>query len=386
MEQAVEIKLPKEAESSKKKSKRTFWLPIFALFLGIVLGAVTFLGKNILEVTGVGYDLSDAILALKNGVSAEVATRPYNRGVDEALSSENFKAENLEIYYDAEFVEGVNFTERINQLTEVGYKTETINLINQKLSDDEIAWLEKQGYLKKLPEMLKLDYFRAENLERYLKEVRNNKTGVETAVIRVNIGLDLEPYDDATEVTDLDNLMLVNKYHFLGENFLPANLKAIRQDCVKNGQKLQLTEVAQVSFEEMCLAARKAGLSLVANSAYRGYREQEEVLKDSATQFGQEYAEEYVSRPGFSEHQTGLALDLAAQNSDYFPVTPEYQWALDNAAQFGFILRYPEGKTEITGFNPEAWHFRYVGKPIAEKITSQNLTLEEYLATHSDLF
>ena len=93
------------------------------------------------------------------------------------------------------------------------------------------------------------------------------------------------------------------------------------------------------------------------------------------------YADSCSARKGHSEHQTGLAVDVEGENKDYdlFENTKEFDWMNKNAHLYGFILRYPQNKTNITGFKFEPWHYRYVGKEIAKKIYEKKITLEEYL-------
>ena len=406
------------------------------LVTGVVLGTAGFFGFWAMRLLGQGYDWGDIGVVFSNQLQNEVATRPYSETVDEALTSEEFQVDNLERYYEVEFAEVEDLTGRINRLTEVGYGVDEIEAVNRKLGDESVEWVVEQGYLAELGEMLGLDYFWEENLARYVAAleksgedsaeeteaggndsatdgassyVKSRRAEIETengvvfgggtvtvtevetdnavaagkvenAVVRVNIGLDLEPYEDVTEVEGFDTLMVVNKYHHLDKEYLPEEITEVRQDCVKGSERAELAGVAAEAFEEMCLAARTEGLGLVANSAYRGYEEQEEVLEEQTEQFGAAYAAEYVSRPGFSEHQTGLALDVAAADAEVFKGTPEYNWMLKNAAKYGFILRYLEGKEEITGYGAEAWHLRYVGTEVAEEITEKGETLEEYIA------
>ena len=102
---------------------------------------------------------------------------------------------------------------------------------------------------------------------------------------------------------------------------------------------------------------------------------------------GSDYAEHCSAKPGHSEHQTGLAVDVEGSNHDYddFENSKEFAWMKKNAHLFGFILRYPEGKTTITGFKYEPWHYRYVGKDVAKIIYEENLTLEEYYDKYINL-
>src|SRR5699024_5056985 len=97
---------------------------------------------------------------------------------------------------------------------------------------------------------------------------------------------------------------------------------------------------------------------------------------------GAEMADTYSARPGHSEHQTGLAFDLN-EISDAFAGTPEAEWLAEHAHEYGFIIRYPADKEDITGYSYEPWHVRYLGKEIAEKVYESGLCLEEYLGIDS---
>ena len=124
------------------------------------------------------------------------------------------------------------------------------------------------------------------------------------------------------------------------------------------------------------------GVSLMVNSSYRPYKDQESIYKQYKN-VSLKYADSYAARPGYSEHQTGLAIDITSLENPLvkdFKVSPEYQWLKDNCYKYGFILRYPEGKEHITGYNTESWHFRYVGLEVAKKIYLENITFDEYYA------
>ena len=131
----------------------------------------------------------------------------------------------------------------------------------------------------------------------------------------------------------------------------------------------------------MASNAKKDGITLLANSTYRTYKRQDEIYDDFYYTKGITYADAYAARPGHSEHQTGLALDIftsGTSTTDNFEESDAYKWLIDNAHLYGFILRYPKGKENITGYKYEPWHYRYVGKKDAYVIYNNNLTLEEY--------
>lgn len=126
------------------------------------------------------------------------------------------------------------------------------------------------------------------------------------------------------------------------------------------------------------------GMDLFAQSGYRSYKRQVSVFASNVEQHGEEAANNFSARPGESEHQTGLTMDVTSPGVDYrltteFGDTKEGIWLKENAADYGFIIRYPKGKEAITEYQYEPWHIRYVGKTAAQEIMSNDMTLEEYL-------
>ena len=142
---------------------------------------------------------------------------------------------------------------------------------------------------------------------------------------------------------------------------------------------------AKQAMDTMILAAKKAGFSIVAFSSFRSYDYQKNLYDKYVARDGQAKADRYSARPGHSEHQTGLSFDVGEVGRENlwltseFGETPAGQWLAGNAYKYGFILRYPKGKEEITGFMHESWHFRYLGVELATKVFESGLTLEEYL-------
>ena len=117
-------------------------------------------------------------------------------------------------------------------------------------------------------------------------------------------------------------------------------------------------------------------------SAYRPYSMQEKLYKNAVSSMGQKQADIDTARPGHSEHQTGLTIDVSSTkngNMLYFDSSSSFTWMKENAYKYGFILRYPKGKSDITGYKFEPWHYRYVGTELSYKLKDQTITLEEYL-------
>lgn len=186
-----------------------------------------------------------------------------------------------------------------------------------------------------------------------------------------------------------DILVLVNKQYALPDHFEPVDLTVpdVRFPFDEDDPKKQLRKVAANALEEMFEQADKDGVELFAQSGYRSFERQEAIFAANVKQHGEEKANTYSARPGESEHQTGLVMDVTSQEINFlleidFAHTKEGKWIKKHAHKYGFIIRYPEGKEAITKYQYEPWHLRYVGKKAATEITENNLTLEEYLDTN----
>lgn len=176
-----------------------------------------------------------------------------------------------------------------------------------------------------------------------------------------------------------DILVLVNKKNKLKNDFIPKNL--IRLNLQYSHENKYLKKEAATSFYKLSEQAKKKGLRIIVVSGYRNYEYQEKLFNYYIIEKGLDYALTCSAKPGHSEHQTGLAIDVEGSNYDYnlFAKSKEFNWMKNNAHKYGFILRYPKGKEHITGFKYEPWHYRYVGKKVAKKIFKKNITFEEYL-------
>ncbi len=172
-------------------------------------------------------------------------------------------------------------------------------------------------------------------------------------------------------------LVLVNKKNKLPKSYKPSDLETLNLNCsLKN---VQLRKEAKLNFEKMCLDMEKLNLKIIAVSGYRSYKYQKNLYSKNL-KTNKKQTKKSIAKQGHSEHQTGLALDIMGNNNKYtlFNKSKEFNWVINNAHKYGFILRYPKDKTHITGYKYEPWHYRYVGKEIATKINYLNITLEEY--------
>ncbi|SMP51038.1 M15 family metallopeptidase [Anoxynatronum buryatiense] len=180
--------------------------------------------------------------------------------------------------------------------------------------------------------------------------------------------------------------VIVNREHPLPEDYVPDNLVTPNVSVMYSGEASLLRKEAADALEEMVAAALEAtGEQLVLRSGYRSYATQRYLFNTRARERGEAVANRSTARPGESEHQTGLAADITSpsvrrQLTTRFGETPEGKWLQENAHHYGFVLRYPAGKEEITGYIYEPWHFRYVGHGLATRLYESGLTMEEELA------
>ncbi len=171
-----------------------------------------------------------------------------------------------------------------------------------------------------------------------------------------------------TEPTFVEGVLLANKKYPLPSTFAPGE-----------------SEEARKAFEQMATDAKVSGFDLVAFSTYRSFEYQDTLYNNYVSRDGQDNADRYSARPGYSEHQTGLAFDIGEKGEEDLWLTEEFgeteagKWLVENAHKYGFILRYPQGKEAITGYMYESWHFRYLGVDVATKVKESGVTLEEYL-------
>ena len=167
-------------------------------------------------------------------------------------------------------------------------------------------------------------------------------------------------------MTYIDGVLIANKSYSLPADYDPG-----------------VSQEALDAFYEMQSDAAAEGLDIYISSDYRSYYDQERIYNSYVETDGQELADTYSSRPGYSDHQTGLAFDLNSID-DSFGYTPESDWVAANAHKYGFIIRFPEGKEAYTGYQYEPWHIRYVGVEMAGKIYESGLSLEEYFGITSE--
>ena len=271
------------------------------------------------------------------------------------------------------------------KLTVVGYTLDESKLIIEKLNDENETYFVENEKDDNIISLLNEKYFLEKNLHDYLDyKIKNKKTDYSDVVAIVNVHANKDWYDNKTiKETDMSkgNLILVNKFNYLSEDYIPEDLTNISLNYAYDNNKV--TKETNDAYVEMAIAAKKEGITLLANSSFRTYTRQEEVYKDFYYSKGISYADQYAARPGHSEHQTGLSIDIFTSGSsttENFEDSDAFKWLSKNAHKYGFILRYPKGKEYLTGYSYESWHYRYVGIETATKVYESKLTYDEYYA------
>ena len=272
-----------------------------------------------------------------------------------------------------------------------------IEMVSAALNPDRVLYDEQklniQKYLfnnnyhkiiKDVLDVCSSSNFYPERFQRYIDyHVKMPDYSMQEVLFRVNLGLDYSFYENvATTENPYDLLVLVNKYNQLPAGYEQYNLVNMsREHTVNDGKQYLLAGVAYENYIKMSDAAKKDGLSMKVLSAYRTENYQRNLYNNKVRTTGRVNADNYSARPGHSEHQTGLAVDISSTKGT-FEYTPEFKWLQKHAHEYGYILRYPKGKEWITGYSYEPWHYRYVGVDAAKIIYEEGITYEEYYAKY----
>lgn len=352
----------------KKKLKKLIILLIIIAAIFTITFMIFKKPNKVINITNeqklinLGYTNDDiSIIKAKNVNTKLLLSYDYNKIYIDIIKNDNFKVENLEKY--------INFNNNFNLDVE-----NTIFVINNNYETTE--------YNDKILALMHQTYYIHKNLERYLNYLNNleyTDDNIITTISNVNSNLDNEFYT-VDNNTDLSKgyLIIVNKYYKLDENYVPDNLVDIDS---KYGYG-KLESETYNAFIKMYNDALNDGMNLYIRSPYRSYKTQYNLYNSYAAKDGYKNADTYSARPGYSEHQTGLAMDLTTSSTTLgtFESTKEFKWMKENCYKYGFILRYPKGKEYMTGYIYEPWHYRYVGVDAAQKIYEENITFEEYYA------
>lgn len=355
------------------KRKKKYKLKKGRIFIAIVLliGIITlsFNANNIINyITLKSLDYSKESIKLIMDSNLEITE--YSKTLDKIITKDYFEKDKLNYYLEIKYQDKESFLENITTLLNKGYTSEEINIIYNKTNNIDLIL--NSEYKPNISSILNSQYYKEDNLERYLKYESENQ------VLDVNMYLDYEFYTHDITIDSVDNLVIVNKYYKLDKNYEPE-LVALNRKYAINERQL-LTRDAKFAFEEMCEAARTENIYIYSGSAYRSYSYQNTLYNNRVRSDGEEYANKTAAKAGYSEHQTGLAIDVLNENYQYIDSDDkEYQWLIENSYKYGYILRYPENKEKITGYTYEPWHFRYLTTEVATELHEKNITYEEYI-------
>lgn len=279
-----------------------------------------------------------------------------SEGITEELESliSNLKSKINELSASNQ-IELENMFNDINEDNLKGFSEEEMNKVNE-LTDEYNQLFSEKKY-KQAKETLN-------SLINYInetKKVANERRIKETYEEKSNEDASLR------EPKYINGILIVNKEFGLPDSFAPGEGAEARQ-----------------AFENMKADAANEGIYLNAFSTYRSYWSQNRLYWNYVSNYGQDPTDTFSAKPGFSEHQTGLAFDIGGVDrslwaEEDFKYTDEAKWLKDNSYKYGFILRYPEGKEWKTGYMHESWHFRYIGVDHSKNFKDSDLTLEEYL-------
>lgn len=267
------------------------------------------------------------------------------------------------------------------KLLQINYTKEEAKLLTDNLNSSQIDNLLNEKKNTTLLNLLQEKYYLKKNLERYLDYYNKNTNLSTTEIVSlVNVNRDRDYYENMEETDTSKGFgFLVNKYHTLNESYEVSELTTISKT-YSYGDNQKLNKEAYEAFKNLADAAKEEGHTILIVSSYRSHQRQDEVWKDYKASFGIKKADKYAARAGSSEHETGIAIDVADYNdkNDKFGETESYKWMLENSYKYGYILRYPENKENITGYAYEAWHYRYLGVDLATKVYNEGITFDEY--------
>lgn len=367
----------KKRSRRKKKFKIILFLMIFSIIFSIIYyqkkaNYLSIPSKESLNFISDGNDeFLTELNTIKNSLSKLYITDEEEKIITEEITKleedikEKSKIESRELIdklksqiNDISAKNQINLEEEYNKINDEiidNYTEEEKVILNQFRDSYEDAYNNNDFSLAK-NKLSEMEIY-IKDTNKLANERRISKTYEENSIV-----------DPSTrEPFYVNDILIVNKEYGLPEDFAPGESSEARQ-----------------AFEEMKYQAQLEGIYLNAFSTYRSYWRQDRLYNNYVYEYGEDSADTFSARAGFSEHQTGLAFDIGGLDSslwaqDDFRYTEEAKWLSENAYKYGFILRFPEGKEWITGYQYESWHFRYIGTEHSINFKDSDLTLEEYV-------
>lgn len=333
------------------------------LILVILIFTVFIPSSTRRKITKLGYSKESAVAIMEQKLTNTVLEKEYSEALDENLKRGIKVAEHFDLYYVT-----TNVNDEIIHLNDIllkkGYAKEDALKCFANLSFKEITPL--------------LVFNNVTNMDDYIQDVTSHRT-IQNVFVKNDY---TKYYENVSQVEDAAALdVIVNKYNMISTDYVPDVVSCSRQYA---SEGVELRSEAYEAFKEMeadMLAAGVEGIrGVYITSGYRNAELQKELYDRYLNSKGELYADAYSARPGSSEHQLGLSMDITATNKESleFDTTEEYAWISVNCHKYGFILRYPASGEKITGYSFEPWHYRFVGEELATKIYNSGLTFDEY--------
>lgn len=268
------------------------------------------------------------------------------------------------------------------KLLEVGYSEEEVSTLITKYDNERLDKLLNIKYNEHIVELMEEKYFIFSKLNEYLEyKDKYKKKSYNEIVQTVNVEMHIDWLDNQKE-TDISKkeLMIVNRIYGLNESYVPEDLVDVPVKYAYAGKKLSNSVLQEVI--KLIEEGKKSNFNFVVSDGYRSYEDQKKMYDSYADSIGVSETDEFVARPGHSEHQSGLLLELKPYNKIISDVSTneEYLWLRENAHRFGFIFRYNKEHEKLTGFSSFTWKIRYVGVEAATTIYNEGICFEEYYA------
>ena len=296
----------------------------------------------------------------------------FNQTLEAFKNSEYFKEEYQDLYSKIKYQNNAKFLEITNQLLDKKYNDEEINNIFEYLSDSNIEKLLNMDHVS-LDNYYQVSNFDVNKINEYNEYQKANNLTFKDAVTKVNLNLNKEFYSDIKTIEEPDSLtVLVNKFNKLPDDYVPDDLVNVGE------YSYQMRKVAAEELEKLMAYGKTENVLLIPFSTYRSYDYQNDLYNKYLTVDDEDTVNTYSAKPGHSEHQTGLAVDIRSSSLTDNVTDSDYEWLLNNSYKYGFIVRYPKGKSEITGYMEEPWHLRYIGLEDATKVHELDITYDEY--------
>ena len=380
----------KRKKSKKKKILIISLVSVFIILLGVFIYFVTFksdiftykdkitieVGEDIPTIKDYLYKNNDKIKDITWKDIDNSDSKIYKTGT--YIGTFTYKGEKKEVKLIVKDTKSPEIN-RVKDIEVLAFTTKP-DLLSEITADDnskeEIKVEVKGEYNIEIPGEYNLSYVAKdssgnESIKEFKVIVKENEN---VKISKTSKGNTIKNYYG---ITYIDDVIVVNKTYSLPSNFAPNNLVTI------NGY-IKVVDYVKNAFNELKSDASSIGLNIYASSGYRSYSDQKYIYNNYVKMDGQEKADTYSARAGYSEHQTGLAIDVNTIDMT-FDNTEESIWLKENCYRYGFIIRYPKNKDSITGYMYEPWHIRYVGKELAKKLYNdgQWITLEEYYGIDS---